>query len=768
MQIRKKLDFSVFTLHLLLGVSVFFLSQIGENNEPYSLSLIFAVITADLSPLFGAAFHLLSAALTKSPALFLLSLVQSVLLIGSAFLRKRTSNSILKRLFPMLALSLSLGGFIAFAPFTPYALSISLPLGGVGQKVVLSAAIFLLSACFSVGLKAVTQKLLRCRLHSDEIVFSLLLCVFIGVGVCNFLSVNAYLGVAFFILLVFTYVIRDGSALLCAFTLSLPPFFTSGLPVSYLLLFSVVILFLSKSGRLAMSLGLLAVFFSYGYFNGLYALPTSLFTQSVIAATLPCLLFILTPAPVFKEFENRIIFYKEPHLSRIAINRNRALVAEKLFEISAVFREIESTFLSLGANDAQESAKEYVRGCVAEEVCKPCPCYKKCLNAHLPQRLDKLIAIGCMKDKLFETDFPKDFSEECINRDGLLLTLNRLLVEYRKYVMDTENAENGRILLANQAQGVSEILKNLALEESEPLRIYTDKERALSAALAATGILCTEVLISGEEENLTLSLITYGKMDVKKIAAVASFQLSADMIISERIALSKDKYCCILRKKAYFDAAFGVSNIKKHGESASGDTHSVIRIDERRFMVALSDGMGSGEYARRVSESTISLLESFYRAKMPSDLILSTVNKLLTFNKEETFACVDIAIIDLNDGATDIVKIGSPMGFILTSNTVKVLEGSCLPLGILDSLRPDTATYSLAENDVLLFLSDGVTDAFGSTADLYEFLKVLPLRNPQEIADSIIRRALDSYGGVAKDDMTALAVRLFHRVDTSI
>ena len=33
-------------------------------------------------------------------------------------------------------------------------------------------------------------------------------------------------------------------------------------------------------------------------------------------------------------------------------------------------------------------------------------------------------------------------------------------------------------------------------------------------------------------------------------------------------------------------------------------------------MIALSDGMGSGEYARRISESTISLLESFYRAKM--------------------------------------------------------------------------------------------------------------------------------------------------------
>ena len=210
-----------------------------------------------------------------------------------------------------------------------------------------------------------------------------------------------------------------------------------------------------------------------------------------------------------------------------------------------------------------------------------------------------------------------------------------------------------------------------------------------------------------------------------------------------------------------FDAAFGVATIQKKGEKVNGDTHSVIKIDERRFMVALSDGMGSGDYARRVSESTITLLESFYRAKMPSSLILSSVNKLLTFSKEESFACVDVAIVDLDSGIADVVKIGSPIAFILSGNTVKILQSSSLPLGILDSLRPDTATYQLAENDVLLFISDGVSDAFPTTADLYESLRSIPIRNPQQLADGILESALRAYGGVAKDDMSAVAVRLF-------
>ena len=36
----------------------------------------------------------------------------------------------------------------------------------------------------------------------------------------------------------------------------------------------------------------------------------------------------------------------------------------------------------------------------------------------------------------------------------------------------------------------------------------------------------------------------------------------------------------------------------------------------------------------------------------------------------------------------------------LSGNTVKVLETTSLPLGILDSLRPDTSSYELLENDI--------------------------------------------------------------------
>ena len=746
------------------------LAQIGNNAEPFSLALFYGMASAGLSPVLSALFYLLSALPVWKISILLLHLGQAMLLCVGFYMQRRfLKKDFFKTGFlPLLCLSLSLGLFFSLAPFNAYTLPFQQPkLDSITQRVVFAAMIFLLSAMFSVAMKALLHKLLKCRLRDDEMVFSLLMFVLIGVGFCRFLGINAYMGMAFFVLLLFAHTTKDTTATVCAFILSLPPFLIWNLSPARFFIYGVALSLFIKSGRIAAVCALLAIFFSCGYVDGLYGYPTAQLVQSILSVLLPSLLFLLIPTPIVRELENRLVFYREKHLSRIAINRNRSAIGEQLFEVSAVFREIEATFSALGCGEADEAARAYVCTCIEDEVCKRCPDRQACVQANGENALKSLIEVGCMKGKASLIDLPKNLSDVCNRQSELLYAVNRQLHDYAKYMTEAENAASGRAMLANQARGVSEILRNLALEQSEPLRLYTDKERALTIALLGAGIVCSEVLIYGEEDNLTLSLITFGKADVKKIAAIASHLFDTDMIISERLALSREKFCCILRKKPYFDAAFGVASIKKEGETASGDTHSVIKIDERHFMVALSDGMGSGEYARRISESTISLLESFYRAKMPSDLVLSTVNKLLTFNKEESFACVDIAVVDLNSGTADIVKIGAPVGFILSDNTVKVLENASLPLGILDALHPDSAEYTLNENDVLLFISDGIADAFGSTTDLYETLRTVPMHNPQQLADCLLQRALNAYGGIAKDDMTAVAVRLFKNISTA-
>ena len=767
MRTRKKIDFTQVFLHIACGLGMFCLSQIGNNYEPFAIALFYGMASGGLSPVWSAFLYLFAALPAWDLTVLLLCAGQAVLLIIGFYAQRRMKKKDFFKtgFLPLLGLSLSLGLFFALAPFAPYDLPFGeFTLDGLSQRVLLAALTFLLSAIFSVAMKALLHKLLRCRLRDDEIVFSLLMLVLIGVGFCRFFSINAYMGAAFFILLLFACATKDPSICVCAFILSIPPFLVGNLSPTRFFVYGIALTLFIKSGRIAAVCALLSIFFVYGYIDGLYGYPTDLLTQSILSAIVPCLLFVLIPTPFIREMENHLVFYREKHLSRVAINRNRSAIGEQLFEISSVFREIENAFNSLGNEEAEKSARAYVCASVINEICMQCPDYQLCQEKAGENALHSLIEVGCMKGKANLIDVPKTLSDVCNRQSDLLYAVNRHLRDYNKYMTEADNAASGRAMLANQAKGISEILRNLALEQSEPLRLYTDKERMLNVALLGAGIVCSEVLIYGDEDNLTLSLITFGKADVKKIAEIATHLFGVEMMISQRLSLSRDKFCCILRKKPLFDAAFGVACTTKSGETASGDTHSVIKIDESRFMVALSDGMGSGEYARRISETTISLLESFYRAKIPSELVLSTVNKLLTFNKEETFACVDIAVVDLNSGVADVVKIGAPAGFILSDSAVKVLENTSLPLGILDSIHPDSAEYVLGENDVLLFISDGIAEAFGSTTDLYEALRAVPMHNPQQLADTLLQRALQAYGGVAKDDMTAVAVRLFRNI----
>lgn len=760
MQFYKKPSAQLPVLYLALFLACFLLYAVGNSGEPFHLALAYAMPTVGISPLFACVSYVVPTLFSGNLTAVLISLAQSALLFFGWLFHIRVRGNAPDRagFFPFLGASLSLGAFVAFAPFTPY-LSIVLTLHPAFEKIVFALVVFLLCPVCSVALRAVLHKALQCRLRADELIYCIFFFVLLGIGACKALRLNAYLGIAFFILLFFSAVTKDASTIVCAFTLSLAPYVVTGLPITRFFVYGVALTLFSKLGKLPTALSFLCVFFAWGYFDGLYSYPTPLLTGALLSALVPSTLFILLPVSLLRFWENKLVFYKEKHLSRIAVNRNRATIGKQLYEISSVFREIQTAFQALDNSEADESAKAYMKECVVSESCKSCSHLSICQRKDVLDDLDKLLCVGCLKGKANLIDVPKRLGETCINQNAILRAVNTQIADYKKYMTEAENAAAGRNLLAKQAQGVSEILRGLALKQSEPLRMYADKERKLTVALLKVGILCSEVLIYGEEP--IVSLITLGKADVRVVADVCSNVLGYAMMISERIALSGEKYCCILHKKPHFDAVFGVATCSKHGENASGDTHSVIKIDEGKFMVALSDGMGSGEYARRISETTIALLESFYRAKMPPECILSTVNKLLTFNKEETFACVDIAIVDLNNGQADIVKIGSPIGFIISGSAVKVLEGGTLPLGILDCMHPDASSYDLQENDVLLFLSDGITDAFSSTADLFDVLKRVPVRNPQQLVDSVLERALHEYGGIAKDDMTAVAVRLF-------
>ena len=178
-------------------------------------------------------------------------------------------------------------------------------------------------------------------------------------------------------------------------------------------------------------------------------------------------------------------------------------------------------------------------------------------------------------------------------------------------------------------------------------------------------------------------------------------------------------------------------------------------------MFSLCDGMGSGKDAENTSEIAIGLIENFYKAGFDSDLVLSSVNKLLSLQREEKFSALDVCVLDLKNGFADFVKMASPISLIMSNENVSRIESGALPLGIVDKVNPTTKKVVVSSGDNIVFVTDGVSDSFATDEAFEDFVKSCYAKNPQMIADKILEQALANNDGCARDDMTVMVVKVF-------
>lgn len=750
---RGKISLKAAALYLSLIAGMALLNFALPYYEPFAFGLFFAALSAGLNPYLLGAGYLISAIPPLSLYALLSAGVQTAFLIilFAVYRRCKKRMGIERVLYALLAQL----PFIFLFPHEGYALFSFAP---VLQKVVLAALIVLLSFLFESALGALLYRVFRCRLPVANLVEICLLCILTGIGILNAFPRPVFTAISIFVLIFAVLFVKNASSVCAAIVVSAPLAVADGslAPIALYCLYAAAALLFVPYGKVSASIALAALYLCVQTVNGLYLAPVIDIVFTLLACLLPILCVLIIPEKCYAKLNHTLLFYKERSLPRIAVNRNRRQVGQQLYEVSSLFREIEAAFEE---KEAPDDGGDQIREKLVNVLCSSCPHRRKCEHDDLYLSLDKLVAVGKAKGRVNLIDLPKDVTSHCSNTAGMLFSLNKLLAQYRRCVADIESAREGRKLLARQAHGVSEILRDIALEQSEEY-LFSDGERKLSRSLSAAGFIASEIFLYGEGANLTVSVTLPAETNAKKLVHVASAALKTPLALAEKIPLTALSACYVLKRKANFDAAFGIASCPKHGERASGDTHSVMKIDERRFLVALSDGMGSGEEARSVSDRALSLLESFYKAKMPSDTVLDTVNKLIAFSSEEKFSCLDLAAVNLDTGSADIVKIGSPAGYLLSGDELRVLEGESLPMGMLEAVHPATLQVTMKENDFLIFLSDGVSTAFGSSADLLAYLSALHPLNPQSLAEEVLKNALGRYRGKAEDDMTVVAVKL--------
>ena len=219
------------------------------------------------------------------------------------------------------------------------------------------------------------------------------------------------------------------------------------------------------------------------------------------------------------------------------------------------------------------------------------------------------------------------------------------------------------------------------------------------------------------------------------------------------------------KKKDKFIINKTVLTKTKDKSEISGDSNLLLELEDGKYMVALSDGMGSGKKANKSSQTVIKMLKKLLSNGFDKETSISLINSSINLNSnEETYATIDLLIFDLINGNVEFIKNGACPTFIKSKNKVEVIKAVSFPAGVLDDIDLVIYDKDLKENDIIVMCSDGIIESNKEFQNkeiwLKNLLENIETDDIEKIANIIITEATDNTLGVIKDDMTVIVLKL--------
>lgn len=501
----------------------------------------------------------------------------------------------------------------------------------------------------------------------------------------------------------------------------------------------IVLAFRTVSPYLS-GLGFVLASCAIGYYFGENAFDTG----SVIMIALGALVFCMLPKKIMEELASLLSAVQERYGGRGIVNRNRVEISRKMSSLASLFWDLSSLVLGAAKNSGSEEEKiETLTNKVIDSLCGNCSKREECdriLGGKTAEVIKPLAESAVKRGKATLLELPSYLTGSCINVNSVIPLVNEKKEELAQEIKEKSYTESGRLLLGEQLFGTGELLGSFATEMRRTIGFDTARERIVIDELAYKNVVCNEVIIESGGERVLL-FAKFGEERKRAIEKVVSKVMKRKMIaFVDKEGEKKGFDMVILEPQSELDMAFGEANSTKDGEKTSGDSRLIVRPARDRYILAIADGMGSGEIAERASTRAVSMVEGFYKAGFSHNVIINLVNKMLTFTGEDCYNTLDMCVCDVKSKSCDFIKMGACPAFFKRNDRVEVLECSALPMGVFQEISPTVIHKDLKPNDMIVLVSDGVTDSIG-VDELCVFLEGLKTPNPQEMANLIKKRA---------------------------
>ena len=382
--------------------------------------------------------------------------------------------------------------------------------------------------------------------------------------------------------------------------------------------------------------------------------------------------------------------------------------------------------------------------------------------------------------------FNQDDEKETRDVEKMMEAINSAFRISKMNFIWTERLNEEKRNFETQLNGVSKAISEIAVNMENELAendSYGEQKEQIVVLLKQKEILVQDLTINKKERyKIDIYIEKNENKEIENtIESVLSKILGEKVIIQEQNEIKSEnivKYNLISDDKFILD--IGHSIAIKDGMTVSGDSIIQTKLKDGKYLIAISDGMGSGPEAKKSSQIVTST-----EAKKSSQIVTSMLKRLLNSGFErntsvdlinsnllnvsdDVFATLDIVIADLYKGNIEFIKNGACPTYIKNNKKIQIIKSLTLPAGIVKSASTDVFDKDIENGDIIVMCSDGILDSNIEYKNKELWIKYLledmEVTNPQKIADIILNESVDNNFGKIKDDMSVVACKFIKKV----
>jgi sigma-B regulation protein RsbU (phosphoserine phosphatase) len=239
--------------------------------------------------------------------------------------------------------------------------------------------------------------------------------------------------------------------------------------------------------------------------------------------------------------------------------------------------------------------------------------------------------------------------------------------------------------------------------------------------------------------------------------------------IEKELAIAREIQRSFLPKQAPEVAGFDLAGTTRSHNEVGGDYYDFIAVSESRLGLAIADVSGKGIPAALIMAGFRMSLLAEIRNEFAIRAVMRKVNTLLFESIErDRFVTAFYGVLDVKNRVLIFSNAGhNPPILIRRSGEIEYLIEGGVALGVLADARYEERPVALQSGDVLVFYTDGVSEAEAPDNEQYgrrrieEIVRAHRGASSQTILDAIVGSVLEWSGERGpNDDLTLMVLQV--------